>query len=338
MPSPIPSFSKPTLSSPHQKPRHRWKWLVGNAIQYNTIQYKKDIYLRPIASILNLLVFFIKCSISRLSACLSLRVWSSFYMFVYPCLCLSVCLFVFLFIFLSVCLFVCLSVSLSVCLSVCMRVCLCVCLSVCLTVCPSTYLFVCLSVCMYVSAFLWVWMSVFLSICVSVYLCVCLNFAWRQESIPIINLILFPISLDLSFSIPLSPLLSCLQMSSLGRFMRLSRFKKLMLEAVAFSLTPAQITILRAEFNAMDTDRYIHSSVHRRFPNAISVTVTICINIRIWVTTSIKIVFIIGISIRILIGVDGFIVVVVIIIIMIAISAIVIVTIITIFAVIHTYV
>ena len=37
--------------------------------------------------------------------------------------------------------------------------------------------------------------------------------------------------------------------------MRLSRFKKLMLEAVAFSLTPAQITILRAEFNAIDTDR-----------------------------------------------------------------------------------
>ena len=44
-------------------------------------------------------------------------------------------------------------------------------------------------------------------------------------------------------------------MNSLGRFMRLSRFKKLMLEAVAFSLTPAQITILRAEFNAIDTDR-----------------------------------------------------------------------------------
>ena len=39
--------------------------------------------------------------------------------------------------------------------------------------------------------------------------------------------------------------------------MRLSRFKKLMLEAVAFSLTPAQITILRAEFNAIDTDRSV---------------------------------------------------------------------------------
>ena len=37
--------------------------------------------------------------------------------------------------------------------------------------------------------------------------------------------------------------------------MRLSRFKKLMLEAVAFSLTPAQISILRTEFNAIDTDR-----------------------------------------------------------------------------------
>jgi hypothetical protein len=45
-------------------------------------------------------------------------------------------------------------------------------------------------------------------------------------------------------------------MNSLGRFMRLSRFKKLMLEAVAFSLTPAQITILRTEFNAIDTDRW----------------------------------------------------------------------------------
>ena len=52
------------------------------------------------------------------------------------------------------------------------------------------------------------------------------------------------------------PTLFFLQMNSLGRFMRLSRFKKLMLEAVAFSLTPAQITILRAEFNAIDTDRY----------------------------------------------------------------------------------
>ena len=44
-------------------------------------------------------------------------------------------------------------------------------------------------------------------------------------------------------------------MSSLGRFMRLSRFKKLMLEAVAFSLTPAQISILRTDFHSIDTDR-----------------------------------------------------------------------------------
>ena len=37
--------------------------------------------------------------------------------------------------------------------------------------------------------------------------------------------------------------------------MKLSRFKKLMLEAVAFSLTPAQISILRTDFHAIDTDR-----------------------------------------------------------------------------------
>ena len=44
-------------------------------------------------------------------------------------------------------------------------------------------------------------------------------------------------------------------MSSLARFMRLSRFKKLMLEAVAFSLTPSQISVLRTDFFAIDTDR-----------------------------------------------------------------------------------
>ena len=37
--------------------------------------------------------------------------------------------------------------------------------------------------------------------------------------------------------------------------MKLSRFKKLMLEAVAFSLTPAQISVLRTDFHAIDTDR-----------------------------------------------------------------------------------
>ena len=42
---------------------------------------------------------------------------------------------------------------------------------------------------------------------------------------------------------------------SLGQFMRMSRFKKLMLEAVAFSLTPAQIAVLREEFQLFDTDR-----------------------------------------------------------------------------------
>ena len=46
-----------------------------------------------------------------------------------------------------------------------------------------------------------------------------------------------------------------IQMNSLGRFMKLSRFKKLMLEAVAFSLTPAQISVLRTDFHAIDTDR-----------------------------------------------------------------------------------
>ena len=44
-------------------------------------------------------------------------------------------------------------------------------------------------------------------------------------------------------------------MNALGRFMNLSRFKKLMLEAVAFSLTPTQISILRTDFYAIDTDR-----------------------------------------------------------------------------------
>ena len=39
---------------------------------------------------------------------------------------------------------------------------------------------------------------------------------------------------------------------SLGQFMRMSRFKKLMLEAVAFSLTPAQIAVLREEFQLFD--------------------------------------------------------------------------------------
>jgi hypothetical protein len=68
-------------------------------------------------------------------------------------------------------------------------------------------------------------------------------------------------SLSHTFSLPLAHP----QMNSLGRFMRLSRFKKLMLEAVAFSLTPAQITILRAEFNAIDTDRSASQSVSQSF-------------------------------------------------------------------------
>jgi hypothetical protein len=66
-----------------------------------------------------------------------------------------------------------------------------------------------------------------------------------------------------SLSLSLRPSLAHPQMNSLGRFMRLSRFKKLMLEAVAFSLTPAQITILRAEFNAIDTDRSVSQSVRQ---------------------------------------------------------------------------
>ena len=44
-------------------------------------------------------------------------------------------------------------------------------------------------------------------------------------------------------------------MKSLGKFVKMSRFKKLMLEAVAFSLTPAQIAVLREEFQLFDTDR-----------------------------------------------------------------------------------
>ena len=235
----------------------QYNTIQNNTIQYNTIQYNTIQYNTRKISISVPLHPSLICSffLSNVRLADYLPVYLSVFDRLSTCLCVSVCL--------------------SVYLSVCMRVCLCVCPSVCLSVCLSVLLSVrrhiCLSVCLSVCMCPPFCECECLSICVSVYLCVCLNFTWRQESIPIINLILFPISLDLSFSIPLSPLLSCLQMSSLGRFMRLSRFKKLMLEAVAFSLTPAQITILRAEFNAMDTDRYIHSSVHRRFPNVISV-------------------------------------------------------------------
>ena len=44
-------------------------------------------------------------------------------------------------------------------------------------------------------------------------------------------------------------------LSSLGRFMKMSRYKKLMLEAVAFSLTSSQIGVLRDHFSLIDTDR-----------------------------------------------------------------------------------
>jgi calcium-dependent protein kinase len=44
-------------------------------------------------------------------------------------------------------------------------------------------------------------------------------------------------------------------LQSLSRFMRLSRYKKFMLQAVAFSLNPSQISILRDEFNNIDKDR-----------------------------------------------------------------------------------
>ena len=243
----------------------QYKTIQYNTIQYNTIQYNTIQYNTRKISISVPLHPSLICSffLSNVRLADYLPVYLSVFDLLSTCLCLSVCLSSCL----SSCLSVCVSVSLSVCLSVCLHARLSVCLSVCLSYCLSVDIFVCLSVCLYVC----VRLSVSVNVCLPVYLCVCLNFTWRQESIPIINLIFFPISLDLSFSIPLSPLLSCLQMSSLGRFMRLSRFKKLMLEAVAFSLTPAQITILRAEFNAMDTDRYIHSSVHRRFPNVISV-------------------------------------------------------------------
>jgi hypothetical protein len=37
--------------------------------------------------------------------------------------------------------------------------------------------------------------------------------------------------------------------------MKLSGFRKLISEAVAFSLTPSQISILRTDFHEIDTDR-----------------------------------------------------------------------------------
>ena len=54
-------------------------------------------------------------------------------------------------------------------------------------------------------------------------------------------------------SVPLSTSEEVL--SSLGRFMKMSRYKKLLLEAVAFSLTSGQISVLRDHFSLIDTDR-----------------------------------------------------------------------------------
>lgn len=49
---------------------------------------------------------------------------------------------------------------------------------------------------------------------------------------------------------------------ALSSFLRMSRFKKLMLEVVAFSLNSTQIAMLRDEFNAIDSDRSGTISMH----------------------------------------------------------------------------
>jgi calcium-dependent protein kinase len=45
------------------------------------------------------------------------------------------------------------------------------------------------------------------------------------------------------------------QADSLQHFMEMSRFKKLVLETVAFSMSSNQIAQMREEFNMMDRDR-----------------------------------------------------------------------------------
>ena len=82
-------------------------------------------------------------------------------MFVYQCVCISVCLYISVFVYKCVCISVCFYISVFVYQCVCISVCLyisvfvyqCVCISVCFYISVFVYQCVCIPVCLYISVF-----------------------------------------------------------------------------------------------------------------------------------------------------------------------------------------